>query len=141
MKITYTLDNINSTIDQIFNYLSENNSKKIILFNGKMGAGKTTLIKKLADKFDVIDEVTSPTFAIINEYQTKKDDFICHFDFYRLKDIQEAINIGTEDYFYSNNYCFIEWAEIVKPILPVDKIIEINIEEIDNFTREIMIRN
>lgn len=138
MQIIYILENINNTIDKIFNYLSENNSKKIILFNGKMGAGKTTLIKKLAEKFEVIDEVTSPTFAIINEYQTKNENFIYHFDFYRIKDIQEAINIGTEDYFYSNSYCFIEWAEIVKPILP-DNIIEINIEEIDDFTRKITI--
>lgn len=138
MQLISILENINNTIDEIFNYLSENNSKKIILFNGKMGAGKTTLIEKLAEKFEVIDEVTSPTFAIINEYQTKNENFIYHFDFYRIKDIQEAINIGTEDYFYSNSYCFIEWAEIVKPILP-DNIIEINIEEIDDFTRKITI--
>lgn len=140
MKTTYTLENIDKVIDDIFNYLKENSEKKVVLFNGKMGAGKTTLIKKLCDKFQVIDEVTSPTFAIINEYNTKLGDYLYHFDFYRLKNIEEALNIGTEDYFYSGNFCFIEWPEIVEPILP-NNFIEIKIEEIDENTRQLTMNN
>jgi tRNA threonylcarbamoyladenosine biosynthesis protein TsaE len=110
----------------------------VVLFTGKMGAGKTTLIKQLCKKFNVTDQVTSPTFAIINEYKILNNKYIFHFDFYRINKIQEAVDIGTEDYFYSNNYCFIEWGEIIRPLLP-EKYIEILIEEIDPDTRKIII--
>ncbi len=138
MKIKYSLEQINETIDKLYVFLKNNKNKNIILFEGKMGVGKTTLIKKLCEKLGVTDEVTSPTFAIINEYKTKNNDFIYHFDFYRIKNIEEALNIGTEDYFFSTNYCFIEWAEIIKPILP-NNFIEIKIKEIDSKTRELKI--
>ncbi|MBN2890349.1 MAG: tRNA (adenosine(37)-N6)-threonylcarbamoyltransferase complex ATPase subunit type 1 TsaE [Bacteroidales bacterium] len=140
MEIKYTLSEIDETIDKIHSYLTENQQRRVVLFNGKMGAGKTTLIKKLCDKFNVIDEVTSPTFAIINEYRTETENFIYHFDFYRLKNIQEALDIGTEDYFYSGFYCFIEWPDIIEQILP-DNYVEIKIEEIDNNTRQLIINS
>ncbi len=91
--------------------------EKIFLFNGDMGAGKTTFIKSLC-KFAGVDEnVTSPTFSIVNEYRCG-DDKIFHFDFYRLKKPEEALDMGYEEYFYSGNYCFIEWPEKIESLLP-----------------------
>ncbi|MCL2417402.1 MAG: tRNA (adenosine(37)-N6)-threonylcarbamoyltransferase complex ATPase subunit type 1 TsaE [Bacteroidales bacterium] len=89
-------------------------------FYAEMGAGKTTFIKALCDELGVIDVVNSPTFAIINEYQTKQHQPIFHFDFYRLKSLKEASDLGCEEYFYSGNYCFLEWTELVEPLLPQD---------------------
>jgi len=136
VKIEYTLDEINNVAKTIIEHLQQNKEVKVLAFYGKMGSGKTTLIKEICANFKVIDEVTSPTFAIINEYNTQNGDFVYHFDFYRLKNIQEAIDIATEDYFYSNYYCLLEWPEIVEPILP-DNIINIKITEINDNKREI----
>lgn len=91
---------------------------KVLAFYGKMGAGKTTFIKALCKQFKVMDEVNSPTFAIVNDYETEGHTHIFHFDFYRIKNIEEAFDFGYEDYFYSGNLCFIEWPELVEPILP-----------------------
>ncbi len=134
MIIKYKIEEIEITAKKIFDYMSENKDIKVILFEGKMGSGKTTLIKEVCKKLGVIDVVTSPTFAIISEYRTQTAKMVYHFDFYRIEKLQDAINIGTEDYFYSDNYCFLEWSQIVKPILP-EKVITINIEEIDEKTR------
>jgi tRNA threonylcarbamoyladenosine biosynthesis protein TsaE len=90
---------------------------KIILVNGEMGAGKTTLTKELVKCFGTADRITSPTFSLVNEYETEIG-LVYHFDFYRIKSISEALDIGLDDYIYSNNYCFIEWADKVKPSLP-----------------------
>jgi len=103
----------------------------VFAFYGKMGAGKTTFIREICKALAVIDNVTSPTFAIINEYQSDKDIGIFHFDFYRINKLSEALDIGTEEYFYSNNYCLIEWPELIEPIVPEDAIkitIEIDAE-------------
>jgi tRNA threonylcarbamoyladenosine biosynthesis protein TsaE len=83
-----------------------------------MGAGKTTLIKSLAKALQVTDSVSSPTFGIVNEYQTQGKVLLYHFDFYRLDDPMEALDIGIEEYFYSGNYCWLEWAEKIAPFLP-----------------------
>jgi tRNA threonylcarbamoyladenosine biosynthesis protein TsaE len=83
-----------------------------------MGAGKTTLIKSLAKALQVADSVSSPTFGIVNEYQTQAKGLLYHFDFYRLDDPMEALDIGIEEYFYSGNYCWLEWAEKIAPFLP-----------------------
>jgi tRNA threonylcarbamoyladenosine biosynthesis protein TsaE len=91
---------------------------RVFAFYGEMGAGKTTFVKALCQELNVTDVVNSPTFAIINEYQTNRHQPIFHFDFYRLKNLQEATDLGCEDYFYSGNYCFLEWAELVEPLLP-----------------------
>jgi tRNA threonylcarbamoyladenosine biosynthesis protein TsaE len=113
--ITYTLDRI----DEIANLLiQEANDEKVWVFRGEMGAGKTTLIKSLAKAFEVADSVSSPTFGIVNEYQTQAKGLIYHFDFYRLDDPMEALDIGIEEYFYSGNYCWLEWAEKIAPFLP-----------------------
>lgn len=91
---------------------------KVWCFYGEMGAGKTTLIKQLGIELGVVDDMSSPTFSIVNEYQTDKEDTVYHFDCYRLNDIEEAQSIGVEDYFFSGNKCLVEWPEIVEPMLP-----------------------
>lgn len=98
----------------------------VIAFYGAMGAGKTTLIKNLCHKLGVADEVNSPTFAIVNEYLDQDQNSIYHFDFYRIKKIEEAYDIGYENYFYSDNLCLIEWPEMIEPLLP-DKYIRVDI--------------
>jgi tRNA threonylcarbamoyladenosine biosynthesis protein TsaE len=92
--------------------------EKIWVFKGEMGAGKTTLIKEIARQFGVRDNVSSPTFSIVNEYQNDKGETFYHFDFYRLDDPDDALEIGIDDYFYSDNYCWIEWAEKVAAYIP-----------------------
>lgn len=89
----------------------------IFIFEGEMGAGKTSLIKALASTLGVREVVTSPTFSIVNEYNAD-GKIIYHFDFYRIKNLQEAYDIGYEEYFYSGNICFIEWPEKIAPLLP-----------------------
>lgn len=90
----------------------------VIAFYGSMGAGKTTLIKDLCHRMGVTDEVNSPTFAIVNEYVTETGEPVYHFDFYRIKKIEEAYDIGYENYFYSGNLCLVEWPEMIEPLLP-----------------------
>lgn len=90
----------------------------VIAFYGAMGAGKTTLIKDLCHRMGVTDEVNSPTFAIVNEYVTNGDEPVYHFDFYRIKRLEEAYDIGYENYFYSGFLCLIEWPELIEPLLP-----------------------
>lgn len=95
--------------------------KRVFAFYGKMGVGKTSLIKVLCEELGVIDMVNSPTFSIVNEYECAKGGrSIYHFDFYRLQTLSEARDMGCEDYFYSGAYCFIEWPELVEPLLPDD---------------------
>lgn len=140
MIIEYNINEIASTSQHIIDYLNKNDKIKVISFDGEMGSGKTTLIKEICEILGVKSEVTSPTFAIINEYESQNNTLIYHFDFYRLKNLQEALDIGTEDYFYSGFYCFLEWPEIISAILP-EKIINISIKIIDNNTRKLEITN
>ncbi len=91
---------------------------KVFAFYGAMGAGKTTFIKAVCEGLGVQETVTSPTFAIINEYRDSGGNSIYHFDFYRIRKLEEAFDFGYEDYFYSGNLCFIEWPELVEPLLP-----------------------
>ena len=98
-------------------------NRTVFAFKGKMGAGKTTFIKAVCEALGVSETVNSPSFAIINEYMSDATgETIYHFDFYRINSIQEAINIGTEDYFNSASLCFIEWPEKVEPLLPEDTV-------------------
>ncbi len=90
---------------------------KIVLFKGEMGAGKTTLIKEICKQLGVKDSVSSPTFSLVNEYQTSSGEPIFHFDFYRIKNLNEVYDIGYEDYFFSGHYCFIEWPEMIEPLI------------------------
>lgn len=111
------------------------------IFIGEIGAGKTTFIQTVCQILGVEDKVTSPTFSLINEYQLTTSDgdrnFVHHIDLYRLKSIDEAIDIGIEDYLYGENYCFIEWPQLIRPILP-ERVVEINLEIIDNSKRKIL---
>jgi tRNA threonylcarbamoyladenosine biosynthesis protein TsaE len=93
----------------------------VFCFYGSMGAGKTTFIQALCEQLHVVDVVNSPSFAIVNEYNTDKDDSVYHFDFYRLKEEEEAFDLGYEDYFYSGNYCFVEWPEKIDSLLPATR--------------------
>lgn len=102
--------------------------ERFFAFFGKMGVGKTTLIKELCAQLGVEDNVCSPTFAIVNEYSTVEGDQLFHFDFYRLKNLDEAYDIGYEEYFYSGCYCFTEWTEKIEPLLP-DHYLRLTIEE------------
>jgi tRNA threonylcarbamoyladenosine biosynthesis protein TsaE len=94
-------------------------SERIFLFEGELGAGKTTLIKAICQQLDVSDQVNSPTFSIVNEYRSSKGP-VYHFDLYRLKDLAEALDIGIEDYLYSGYYCFVEWPDKLTELLPPD---------------------
>lgn len=104
--------------------------ERFFAFFGKMGVGKTTLIKELCVCLGVEDNVCSPTFAIVNAYQSATGDPVYHFDFYRLKNVAEAYDIGYEEYFYSGEYCFTEWTEKVEELLP-DHYVRVEIEECD----------
>lgn len=110
-----TLNDIESAATK---FLDLTKGKKHFAFYGEMGAGKTTFIKTLCRLLQVTDVVTSPTFSIINEYHTQTEEKIFHFDFYRIKDIEEVFNLGYEDYFYSDHFCFVEWPELVEELLP-----------------------
>lgn len=107
----YTVTNVNDLRSIAADFLESIGSNRIIAFYGSMGTGKTTFIKALCDLLKVTDTVNSPSFAIINEYSVPNNGSIYHFDFYRLKNINEAFDMGCEDYFYSGNYCFVEWPE------------------------------
>jgi len=101
---------------------------RVFAFYGAMGAGKTTFIKAICKELGSSDYVTSPTFALINEYSTRDGSVIYHFDFYRIKKLEEAFDLGYEDYIYSGNYCLIEWPEMIESLLP-EGIVEVRIKE------------
>ena len=113
-----SLNNISQTAKEFIRLMGDDT---VFAFYGKMGAGKTTFIKALCKELGVEDEVNSPTFAIINEYRSQTTaELIYHFDFYRIKKLEEVYDLGYEDYFYSGALCFIEWPELVEELLPLD---------------------
>lgn len=127
-----------SDLPQVAGELLKNNSSRIILFYGEMGAGKTTFIKQICKKLGVKDTISSPTFSIVNEYQLSSGQTVYHFDFYRLNNESEALDIGIEEYFYSNHLCLIEWPEKINSLLP-DNAIKVYLSENTNNTRNIKI--
>ena len=134
MEITISnLDNIREAARQ---FIDNMDSRKVFAFYGKMGAGKTTFIKAICEELGVDDVITSPTFAIINEY-SGKDDTIYHFDFYRIKKLEEVYDMGYEDYFYSGALCFIEWPELIEEVLPEDAV-KVQITEKEDGARAIL---
>ena len=115
------------------------NDSTVFAFNGSMGAGKTTFIKAVCEELGVVDVINSPTFAIVNEYRSETtSELIYHFDFYRIKNIREANDLGAEDYFYSGALCFIEWPDKVQELLPPNTVF-VEIEEQENSSRMIRV--
>lgn len=132
-----SLDELNKASKEFIQLIGNH---KVFAFNGEMGAGKTTFIKAICRTLGVEENITSPTFSLVNEYFTNSGETIYHFDCYRLKNIEEAYDIGTEEYLYSGNLCFIEWPDRIESLLPNNSI-NVEIKVIDNNKREIIIYN
>lgn len=113
MKIKFQLNQLSAVSDDV----KKNINKNIVLISGDMGAGKTTLIKEILKSMNVIDNISSPTFSIINEYNTSKEDIIYHMDLYRIKSMDELEGIGLFEYLESGNLCMIEWGEMIEEII------------------------
>ncbi len=110
-----SLSEINKVAEK---FIAAHPADRLFAFYGKMGSGKTTFIKALCETLQVTDYVTSPTFALINVYETEQSSEIYHFDFYRIKSLNELFDLGYEEYFFSDKYCFVEWPELIEPLLP-----------------------
>lgn len=136
MKIA--IESLENIADAARKFLDEVGEKRVFAFHGEMGAGKTTFIKALCSELGVTEVVASPTFAIVNEYMAQNGSPVYHFDLYRVKTVDEACDFGCEDYFYSGCYCFIEWPELVEPLLPDDAVdVFLSVDEDGNRTIEI----
>mgnify|MGYP000359285869 FL=1 len=135
MKQEYVLNQL----PEIAKRVIANAKHKILLFNGEMGAGKTTLIKEVVKQLGVDEVANSPTFSLVNEYHSNIGEIIYHFDFYRIESEEEALDIGVEDYFYSDAWCFIEWGEKVQNLLPLD-FTNVNIDILDENRRTIQLK-
>lgn len=120
-----------SDIDSVAHKFVEGiGNRKVFAFYGGMGVGKTTFIKAICKAMGVTETITSPTFSLVNEYKTNNKKSIYHFDFYRIKNIEEAYDFGYEDYFYSGDVCFIEWPELVETLLPANVVkVKITVDE------------
>ena len=133
-----SLDQIHEAARQ---FIAEMGDNTVFDLYGKMGAGKTTFIKAVCEELGVSDVITSPTFAIVNESRSDTaGELIYHFDFYRIKKLEEVYDMGYEDYFYSGALCFIEWPELVEELLPGNTI-KVTIEEIENGERKVTLED
>ena len=129
-----SLEQIHEAAKQFVQNMGDNT---VFAFYGKMGAGKTTFIKAICEELGVKDVITSPTFAIVNEYRSEETaELIYHFDFYRIKKLDEVYDMGYEDYFYSGAVCFIEWPELIEDLLPGNAV-NVTIEEVDGGARKV----
>lgn len=129
----HSLEQINEAAKEFIAAMGDNT---VFAFYGKMGAGKTTFIKAVCENLGVTDVINSPTFAIVNEYRSETEELIYHFDFYRIKRLEEVYDMGYEDYFYCGALCFIEWPELIEELLPLDAV-KVYIEEQENGERTI----
>ncbi len=130
------IDSIENIAQAASQFAQTIGKRRVFAFDGKMGAGKTTFVKALCEHLGVQDVVNSPTFAIVNEYEDGDGEPIYHFDFYRLKRLSEAYDMGCEEYFYSGHLCLIEWPDMVEELLPEDTV-WVKIEEIEGGKRKI----
>lgn len=129
-----SLDRISEAASE---FVAQIGNRRVFAFYGGMGVGKTTFIKAVCEQLGVEDAVTSPTFAIVNEYDSNMGP-VYHFDFYRIKNLAEVMDLGFEDYAYSGNLCLMEWPELIEEILPEDTVV-VHIAEIENGMRKITI--
>lgn len=132
------INNINSIGEAARDFIKEIGDRRVFAFYGKMGAGKTTFIKAVCEELGVEDVITSPTFAIVNEYGLPTGESLFHFDFYRIKKLEEVYDMGYEDYFYSGALCFIEWPELIEEVLP-DDAVRVTITEAADGSRTVSI--
>jgi tRNA threonylcarbamoyladenosine biosynthesis protein TsaE len=128
------IDHIREAAREFIKHIGQ---RRVFAFYGKMGAGKTTFVKAICEELGVEDVITSPTFAIINEYGLPDGDSLYHFDFYRIKKLEEVYDMGYEDYFYSGSLCFIEWPELIEDVLP-DDAVRVSIEEQADGSRQVV---
>ncbi len=134
MKRSYQL----SDLSEIARWVLESSTSRVLLFHGSMGSGKTTLIKELTHQLGVVHVTSSPTFSLVNEYHSINDDIIYHFDFYRIENEEEAYDMGIEEYFDSDAWCFVEWPEKVQNVLPLESVvIKLTINQDNSRTIEI----
>lgn len=136
MVKNYSLQQLPEIAKEILQFAEHN----ILLFYGEMGVGKTTLIKEIVKQLGISDNVSSPTFSLVNEYHTKKGTKVFHFDFYRIDHEEEAMDMGIEEYFYSNNLCLVEWPNKVQNLLPL-KSVTITITTNSSQQRTIELKN
>lgn len=132
-----TIDSIDNIREAARQFVGNMGDASVFAFYGSMGAGKTTFIKAVCEELGVEDVITSPTFAIVNEYRSEETgELIYHFDFYRIKKLEEVYDMGYEDYFYSGALCFIEWPELIEELLPADAV-RVWIEETEGGKRRV----
>ncbi|WP_396161832.1 tRNA (adenosine(37)-N6)-threonylcarbamoyltransferase complex ATPase subunit type 1 TsaE [Flavobacterium sp.] len=137
MTIQFSLEEINTVAKKI---LATPSLKKVITFHAQMGAGKTTFIKELVKELGVDDNSSSPTFSLVNEYRTRSGEVVYHFDLYRLNSEEEGYDMGLDEYFYSEEWCFIEWPEKTPNLIPIDHA-HISIKVLADGRRELVLKN
>ena len=135
MNKNYSLDSLTEIASEIITSAKN----KTVLFYGKMGVGKTTLIKEICKQLEVTDTVSSPTFSLVNEYKTLKETSVFHFDFYRIIKEEEALDMGIEEYLYDNSWCLIEWPQNVENLLPLESV-QIHLSILDNGKRNVQLK-
>lgn len=135
MNKNYSLENLSEVATELISSAKN----KTLLFYGQMGVGKTTLIKEICKQLGVLDTISSPTFSLVNEYETSKIEKVYHFDFYRIEQEEEALDIGIEEYFDNNDWCLIEWPENIENLLPLDAV-EIHLSILEDQNRNIQIK-
>lgn len=139
MSTTIRIESLEKIQEAAKTFVANMGDDTVFAFYGKMGAGKTTFVKAICEELGVEDTITSPTFAIVNEYRSDlAGELIYHFDFYRIKKLDEVYDMGYEDYFYSGAICFIEWPELVEELLPCNTV-KVSIEELESGEREVIL--
>ncbi|ARV14073.1 tRNA (adenosine(37)-N6)-threonylcarbamoyltransferase complex ATPase subunit type 1 TsaE [Polaribacter sp. SA4-12] len=135
MNKNYSLEDLSSIASELISSVEN----KTLLFYGQMGVGKTTLIKEICKQLGVLDNISSPTFSLVNEYQTSKEERVFHFDFYRIEEEEEALDMGIEEYFDNNAWCLVEWPENIENLLPLEAV-QIHLSILDDEQRNIQLK-